>query len=514
MGKGIKTALSAELLLGLALSILPAAFADELAPYEQSIFSHIYLNEPLSKRLERLEISIFGESQSGSDASRQARLLKVLKPIHKAAPKAEPVPSSPDESAPSAMTETAPVSQPPAQQDATDYPTVTALENQVFGRDFIRDDIGSRLDRLEKKVFGHSYPAVALVDRVDKLLMRYPSVNVRAAQDSAIRDLPSDPTQFVGSSRDVYTKVDALEQKLLNGKTFPNKLLTERLDQLEIVAFNNRFSGESVDTRVNRLLKDFEVSGSRQARIPTQERLPYQPAPGQGMTGSLPGSAPARQNIQFGAGFSENSTYRFSPEMMEMLPPDVRAQMGGTGGIRSQGTVVSAPGTVIIERSTTSYPGFQNYGGTPIPYYNYYGPAGNPQVQTRQQTTTLIQPNGNNIVYGYPGALPGTVAPAPTYIGDPALLQELGNLEVSAFGQINTMEPVYIRLGKLESAILGQIFPSYPEAQRLANLKQAYQYQSLGRLLGKGKAGDAGRSAGSLILGVPLTPPPANPAPQ
>jgi hypothetical protein len=137
-------------------------------------------------------------------------------------------------------------------------------------------------------------------------------------------------------------------------------------------------------------------------------------------------------------------------------------------------------------------------------YYNYYG---TPGVQTQNQTTTtVIQPNGSTAVYSYTQPMTGIVngMPNPAYIGDPAVLQSLGNLETNVFGQVNMIEPVYVRLGKLESAMLGQIYPNFSEVDRLNNLQKAWQYQSLGKLLGKGKAGNIGRAAGSVLLGVPL----------
>jgi hypothetical protein len=426
---------------------------------------------------------------------------------------------NPDDAAP-------PANQPP---DATDYPTVTALEREVFSRDFIHEDISHRLSRLEKRVFGQSYPKMALVDRVDKLLARYPNVSAVAGQAAAndaeanavVRSLPSNSSQFAGSSRDVYTKVDALERKFFNAPANPNALLTERLDRLETKVYGRTYSGESIDTRVNRLLMAYRIDTPTgvQPRPPFQSRRLYQPSPESVTqyynpsvsTPPMPTqTAPAPQNIQIGAGLSENSTYHFSPEMMSMLPPGVRNQLGAG---QSTGTVVSSPGTVVMQSTTTGYPGmptsgFQTYGGAPIQYYNYYG---SPAATQSQTTTTVIQPNGGTAVYSYPGAtaVPGNPngLPNPAYVGDPAFLQGLNNLEINVYGQVNVVEPVYVRLGRLESTLLSQMYPAYPPEQRLANLQKAYQLQSIGKLLGKSKAADVGRTAGSALLGIPLNTP-------
>jgi hypothetical protein len=520
--------------------------ADDLSAAEQRLYSHSYEGEPLDQRLARLEASVFGESQSGAPTERQARLLKVLGAAQKVVPHADQSsetdaastePSgdkpgnapagisrfTPPGSTPQSMS--TPTAQPAVQQppDATDYPTVTALERQVFGRDFIRDDVRHRLGRLEKKVFGQSYDQSALVDRVDRLLARYPGVNSHAdptpgdsVPGSALNNLPSDSSQFAGSGRDVYTKVDALEKSLLNGKANPNSLLTERLDRLEAKVYGHTFSGESIDTRVSRLMRSYEVNTGTQPRPGFQARQPYQHPVGapqvitpSGTSTSTAQTTRTPQNIQIGAGLSQNSSHQFSPEMMSMLPPEVRQQMSGSG-TRSNGSVVSAPSTVVIEQTTTApYPGFQTYGGQPIQQYNYYGI---PTTQTQSQTTTtVIQPNGSASVYSYPTntAYPGNPngLPNPAYVGDPAFLQSLGNLEIHVFGQVNTVEPVYIRLGKLESAVLGQMYVGYPEAQRLTNLEKAYQLQAVSKLLGQTKGANMGRAAGSAVLGIPLNTP-------
>lgn len=514
---------------------------DTLAPYEQMLFSHSYLDESVSERLNRLESSVYGEPQTGEVPVRQSRLIQTLSAARKTVPfmaPAVPVPAT-DGTSPNRETDAhqtdasnpADTAFDAALPDATDYPTLIALEREVFGRDFIREDIAHRLTRLEKKVFGQNYPQVAFVDRVDKLLSRYPNLSSEKnrfsqAQDgssSTLRDLPEDPGQFIGSGRDVYSKIDALEKRFFNGKTMPNDLLTQRLERLEGQAFNRNYNGESVDTRLNRLLKGFELelgnnNSYAQAGRDSSFSVPQIVQPGYASPQIVASKPSLPQNIQIGAGFSSQSTHRFSPEMMSMLPPEVRAQWLSSSSERNS-SATSIPGLILTPQDSVvggagGYPGFHQMNGSqqPLQYYNYYGSPASGLVQ-QTQTTTVLQPDGSSIVYGYPGAgsLTGTNQQAgnanPAYIGNPQFLQTLGNLEISVFGQPDVIEPVSIRLGRLESAILGQIYVGYAEEQRLSNLQKAYRLQSIGRLLGKGKAASVGKTAGSLLLGVPLTPP-------
>lgn len=510
-------------LLGLALavsiSLTQGVWAeDTLSTLENGLFSTSYAGESAAQRLSRLETSVFGEAQTGSESSRTARLEQALNRVLKsksATPQSTDTATGSQPEAPSATND-----QPQRPPDATDYPTVTALERQIFGRDFIRDDVSQRLDRLEKKVYGQAYPQTAMADRVDKLLSGYPNLSQNAQATGpqtvevspALQNLPDDPSQFSGSNRDVYAKLDALERHQFNGKHNPNALMTERLDRLEKRLFNRNFSGESVDARINRLMAQYQNSNNSQVanRPGFQERQPYQSPANPSYNGGN-ASPPPRQNIQIGSGFSSNSSYSFSPEMMSMLPPNVRGQM-------SQGTMASAPGTVVVERQSYGAPGFQTYNtqtynnGAPIQHYNYYSAPGT-QAQS-QSTTTVIQPDGSQAVYGYPGANSGysdpNGLPNPAYVGDPALVQALNKLETQVFGQVNTVEPVPVRLGKLENKLMGQLYAGLPDSQRLENLEKAHRMQAIDKLL-KNNQGGMGKGSGGFFIGVPLGPNPLNP---
>ena len=201
-----------------------------------------------------------------------------------------------------------------------------------------------------------------------------------------------------------------------------------------------------------------------------------------------------------------------------MLPPGMQQQISqqqlSGQGMQQQSatTVIGAPGTVITQE-TTAYPGFQTYNGQPIQTYSYYG---NPVAQT-QSNTTVIQSTGaqtgqvtgpipyNSIQTTMPNMVNGL--PTPVYTGDPAVLQSLGNLEINVFGQVDMLNPVAVRLARLETLMLRQVYPNAPDAQRVANLQRAYQLQSVNRMLGNSKAANLGRTAGSMLFGVPLNNP-------
>jgi hypothetical protein len=459
LGVGLMLGLGVVGYLGLsdvAISQTVAA-SDALAPAEQNLFSRDFSSEPTQARLDRLETSVFGESQTGPETERQARLLQALGAARLIMAQ-KPVQLPPQEAKQEeAKTENLAQASRSMTGDS-DYPAVTALEREVFSRDFLREDVAHRLDRLEKRALGQNSPQMPLSDRVDRLMSMYPHAAGEVAQ---------------------YAQNPSMRQ--------PDALKWQS-------PHTAGYSGSFVSpTRMPR------PAAGAQSYTGNPDMNPAYPA----ASGRPP------QNVQIGGGFSSttNSAYHFSPEMMSMLPPDLQRQMSA-GNIQSSG--ISGAGTVVSSETTT-YPGasagFQPYGGQPMQTYNYYGSPAQVQssntavipqsgMMTNSSTTTSMMPSQN------PNGLP-----TPAYVGDPALLQNLGNLELNVYGQMDLINPVPARLGRLESSLLGQSYANYPDDQRLANLQRAYQAQTVGRLLGNSKAANLGRAAGNLLLGVPLNTP-------
>lgn len=129
------------------------AMDGNIAAMEKRFFSHPYANDPVEKRLERLELLVFGATQGGDVAERYSRLKKAIASRQSAgAGKVAPGHAG-----------SAGVS------NASQYPAVSALESKVLKRTYPNEPLGTRLSRLEKTVFGAANPAMAYADRVDRL---------------------------------------------------------------------------------------------------------------------------------------------------------------------------------------------------------------------------------------------------------------------------------------------------------------------------------------------------------
>jgi hypothetical protein len=146
----------------------------ELTQLEQQLFQHDYSTDPPSQRLERLEKMVFGNVNSGTDTER----LLALKAATTASPLEQNPNSSPQNTAsspPRASNSTPKPSRrraadtPQETTDQTPYPSVTAIEKKLFGKDYSSDAITKRLERLELKEFGKISDSDDLSERMDKL---------------------------------------------------------------------------------------------------------------------------------------------------------------------------------------------------------------------------------------------------------------------------------------------------------------------------------------------------------
>lgn len=64
--------------------------------------------------------------------------------------------------------------------DCTDYPAVTNIENTVIGKTFQNENIYMRVNRLEGALLGTVFPQEALCDRIDRLQKAAVNRNYRA----------------------------------------------------------------------------------------------------------------------------------------------------------------------------------------------------------------------------------------------------------------------------------------------------------------------------------------------
>lgn len=163
-------------------------------------------------------------------------------------------------------------------------PNLIKLENKFFQHDYAKDDVPSRLERLEKMVFGEAKSGDD-DQRLKNLVAAVPNLNEvetptasapasspshagtptgggqhKQAPPTQIADEPSEPIE--GGSN--YPAVSAIEKRVFN-KDFSNEPITKRLDRLEMKAFGKTSPNAELIDRVDRLRTSTGVDVAKQA---------------------------------------------------------------------------------------------------------------------------------------------------------------------------------------------------------------------------------------------------------
>ncbi len=168
--KSFERFFSRSMALGLGLCVSFGHCGPALAQYDGSgpnnadfekletkMFSRQYPSDPPEKRIERLELLVFGATQAGSMPERWASIIKVMKD------RQNPEATVDQPKSPSAS------SSPNPAPLKGNYPAVDSLEWRVLKKTFRSEPIAQRLSRLETKLLGQANPGMALFDRVERL---------------------------------------------------------------------------------------------------------------------------------------------------------------------------------------------------------------------------------------------------------------------------------------------------------------------------------------------------------
>lgn len=307
-------------LVGLSLPLTVLALDedlgnDDLGGMENSFFHRVYALEDTPDRLSRLESLIFGEAQVGDFTQRMTKLLSTAS-ANKI--NIDPVPLEEIEGALEAT-------QPPEddisnEPDASDYPTVTEMEQKVLKQAFVQDPINVRLRRLEDIVLKQNFEQLPLVNRVDQLIAKVLPNRGYGAPDEVLpqiggKPFPKLPPMQVGSPVQTADPVHSALASHMNaveiqvfGRNYFGENLTTRVARLEAELFNRPQHGNFED-RFDRILANYQsaLQAKRQGQpftpsdTPMQMPQPPQFVPPTGFNGDQVGvfNVPTGDAIEF-----------------------------------------------------------------------------------------------------------------------------------------------------------------------------------------------------------------------
>jgi hypothetical protein len=362
-------------------------------------------------------------------------------------------------------------------------PNLVRLEKKFFFKDFPKDDVDTRLDRLEKTVFGETKEGAPEV-RLKNLVGVVPSLNPVVADDGAgssgadasggsagsgsrhtadsgsqgggqpaqsrpaVAVSDEDTKELLGAK---YPQVDAMERKVF-GKDYAGELIGKRIDRLETKVFGKTTGSSDLVERVDRLKsatntdiartppsnsdwaddEDLPAGDSRGPLTYTPEPTPYTSPDGE--DGRSFSGRDLRKDMQqaFGRPATGYSAGSGAYGMGSPSSSSTRNSSGYTAGSGSYGLGGGTPRTAAPPRMA-SLPPRTAGGGVPMPAPDFRSGS---------------------------GAGAGDSVP-PTAMG---LSQQVGLLEKEIFGKTFAGETIPNRLGRLEVTV----FPGQKSAADMA----------------------------------------------
>ena len=194
-----------------------------------------------------------------------------------------------------------------------------SYEKQLFLQSFETDPLPSRLARLEVRVFGNVHTNESTHQRETHLLSvlgkAAPFQNAASQQPKPIM-MARRPQQEATD----YPTITSLERSGLK-TTFEKDDISDRLTRLEQQMFGQASPQMPLADRMDRLLQHHPIESNTSLSQPINPALASQ---GLASPGYSPSAPPM---VQIGAGYSENNRWGFSNELLQMLPPQMRAQM-------------------------------------------------------------------------------------------------------------------------------------------------------------------------------------------
>lgn len=422
------------------------------------------------------------------------------------------------------------LSQPSAQAVNGNDPNLVKLENKFFQHDYGKDDMPSRLERLEKMVFGETKTGTD-DQRLKNLVAAVPNLNSTAddtgsgggsgnntassggssasgsGNNGGGRRQPP-PSQVAEESSEPiadssnYPAVSAMEKRVF-GKDFAGEPITKRLDRLEVKAFGKSNPGAELIDRVDRLRSSTGVDLARQAPAGSDwadEDETYQ-APKTSYGQPLPYSPDAD-----GKTFSGRNLRKDFADAGLYSPPPSTPGTYGAGGAYTSGNSYSPPGTYgaggggrpTFGGPKTAYGGSSGYGnpyngsrsatsggaaggsgyGAGIGGGKTYGStgAGSGAGATTGVPRSAVGGSAGND--GMPRTAPDIVrGGAAGYPGGMGLSQQVSLLEREVFQRTFQSETIPARLDRLEKTMYPNQSPSTgaPIPSRVARLMQDVQ---------------------------------------
>ncbi|MBI1269408.1 hypothetical protein GC174_03150 [bacterium] len=181
------------------------AHLKDLKSLEDRFFFHSYDHDPPEKRVERLELLIFGGHKYGVVEDRLENLKKSI--VERDQESARKTAGSNGQSQSPSQSGGGSEKLPgggASRDESGQYPVLNTLEWRVLQKTYRSESLDQRLNRLETKLFGQPSPAMAYSDRIERL-KKIVGINITSISPGAIGDPRTIPGPLPQAGRDPAT---------------------------------------------------------------------------------------------------------------------------------------------------------------------------------------------------------------------------------------------------------------------------------------------------------------------
>ncbi|MCD7878538.1 MAG: hypothetical protein LUG16_01235 [Candidatus Gastranaerophilales bacterium] len=244
---------------------------ETISSIENNMFGYDYSKESETKRLERIEMQLYGIKREGTPQKRLEDIKNDIGYVEAdeiASP--APIPSNQQRQFDKQKGQV-PDDITALKEDSTvEYPMVDKMEQQIFSTTYKNENIYNRLNRLEEKVFNKT-SSESLNARVDRLAsVVRPVKNKNNRNQDTFADNPyNNYNNYSNNSYDnmgiepvnsqsLPFQLAALEQDLLK-HDYMNENVSNRLSRLEQKLFNRTFATDSDITRMQRVMVAYDA---------------------------------------------------------------------------------------------------------------------------------------------------------------------------------------------------------------------------------------------------------------
>lgn len=248
----------------------------EISKIENELYGFDYLNEELSKRVKRLEKTIYGKEANGDLNSRIKKLASDIV-SEKIGAEIEPTEDTfREEEEEEAVAD-----------GSVNYPVVDEIEMKIFGQTYKNRDFHTRIVTIERKLFGKIYDVEDYSERMDRIkaevmperlarekVFGYDNSDSLTSQDlSGLNSNRFAPQMPYGQQN--YTRPYTNYGDMTGGAYPIQRDIEDELAELEYDTFGTEFTNENTQTRIKRLnsANKAKKSSSRYDNYKFQQRM-------------------------------------------------------------------------------------------------------------------------------------------------------------------------------------------------------------------------------------------------